>query len=138
MDAVHACVMVEGGRAWLVAAAGTPDAMAAAAASWKASVSTFRLAGSRPTPPPPRATVGLPAPGFPALDRVRGPAIINFFATWCADCRTDVAAVAAIAARYRGRVTLIGVDSCGDNPSDVPAFLQQMRVQDQFRGVVYD
>ncbi len=137
VDAVDAYVMVEGHRAWLVAMVGAPDAVAGAAATWEATLATFRLAGRRPTPPP-RATVGLPAPGFAALDRVKGPVIINFFATWCVDCRTDMPAIAAIAARNRSRITLIGVDCCGDNPAGVPGFLDQVGVQGQFRNVVYD
>jgi cytochrome c biogenesis protein CcmG, thiol:disulfide interchange protein DsbE len=81
--------------------------------------------------------VGLPAPGFPALDRTRGPVVISFFATWCADCRTDMPAIAA-AARRAPRFTLIGVDCCGDQGSSVPDFLAGLGVQGQFRNVVRD
>jgi len=34
--------------------------------------------------------VGLPAPTFPELDRIKGPVVINFFPTWCPDCRTEM------------------------------------------------
>jgi cytochrome c biogenesis protein CcmG, thiol:disulfide interchange protein DsbE len=137
VDSLDAYVMVEGHRAWVVAMAGRPEAVAGATATWETMVSAFRLVGGRPTPPP-RATVGLPAPRFAALDRVGGPVIINFFATWCVDCRTDMPVIAAAAAAHRGRVTVIGVDCCGDDRSGVPAFLRQLGVQGQFRDVVYD
>jgi len=100
-------------------------------------VTTFRLVGAQPSPPP-RATVGLPAPGFPALDRSTGPVVINFFATWCADCRGDMPLIAEAAAQSRGRFTLLGVDCCDDQPASVPAFLQQLAVRDAFRNVTYD
>lgn len=132
-----AYTMVEAGRVWAVALVGTSGPVATAVATWERMVAAFRLTGAAPTPPP-RATVGLPAPGFAALDRVRGPVVINFFATWCVDCRTDMPVVAAAAAEHRGRFTLIGVDCCSDDASRVPAFLKELRVQGQFRDVVDD
>ena len=100
-------------------------------------VSTFRLAGTQPTPPP-RAVVGLQAPSFPALDHVRGPVIINFFATWCSDCRTDAPVIAKAAVKSGGRITVIGVDCCGDQHSAVAGFLRELNGQDQFREIAYD
>ena len=95
---------------------GSPGAVASANATWETMVSTFRLVGARPTPPQ-RAAVGLPAPSFPLLERVKGPVVINFFATWCLDCRTDMPIIASSLARNRGRFSLIGVDCCADNQS---------------------
>jgi thiol-disulfide isomerase/thioredoxin len=137
IEALDAYVMLEGRRAWVAALVGAPDAVTAAARTWEQMVSTFRLVGARPTPPP-RATVGLPAPSFPLLDRARGPVVINFFATWCADCRSDMPLIAKAAAADRGRFTLIGVDCCHDDASAVPGFLNQLGVQGQFRSVAYD
>jgi thioredoxin-like negative regulator of GroEL len=37
--------------------------------------------------------------------------IVNFFASWCPDCRAELGAVATIARRTTGRVAVIGVDS---------------------------
>ena len=67
-------------------------------------VSTLRLVGARPTPPP-RAAVGLLAPGFPLLERVKRPVVTTFFATRCVDCRTDMPIIARAEARERGRFT---------------------------------
>ena len=136
-EAIVAYVMIEDRRAWEVAMAGPPQAVMAATAAFDEMVTTFRLVGARPTPPP-RAMVGLPAPGFPALDRTPGPVVINFFATWCADCRGDMPQIATVAAESRGRFTLLGVDCCDDQPSAVPSFLRQLGVAEAFRNVTYD
>ena len=72
--------------------------------------------------PPPLLKTGTAAPAFslPALhggDPVtladyRGtPVIVNFFASWCRDCREELAAVATAARDADGRVAVIGVDS---------------------------
>jgi cytochrome c biogenesis protein CcmG, thiol:disulfide interchange protein DsbE len=73
-------------------------------------------------PPPPTLRVGTVAPPF-TLPNLRGgtpvslaafrgtPVILNFFASWCPDCRAELAAVATIARRAGGRVAVIGVDS---------------------------
>jgi len=134
---IAAYVMIDGGRAWEVAIAGPPAAVAAATTTFDQMVATFRLVGVQPSPPP-RATVGLPAPGFPALDRSPGPVVINFFATWCADCRGDMPEIARVAAQSRGRFTLLAVDCCADQPSSVPSFLQELAVRDAFRNVTFD
>jgi cytochrome c biogenesis protein CcmG, thiol:disulfide interchange protein DsbE len=134
-QAIVAYLMIEGSRAWEVAIAGPPEAVTAATAAFDRMVATFRLSGARPTPPP-RAAVGLPAPGFPALDRVSGPVVINFFATWCADCRADMPTIARAAAQHR--FTLLGVDCCDDQPSGVGSFLKQLGVAGAFRSVTYD
>jgi cytochrome c biogenesis protein CcmG/thiol:disulfide interchange protein DsbE len=136
-EEIVAYVMIEGHRAWEVAMAGPPQPVTAATATFDEMATTFRLVGARPSPPP-RATVGLPAPGFPALDRTAGPAVISFFATWCADCRGDMPLIAKAAAQSRGRFTLLGVDCCDDEPTSVPAFLKQLGVWDAFRNVTYD
>jgi cytochrome c biogenesis protein CcmG, thiol:disulfide interchange protein DsbE len=72
--------------------------------------------------PPPVLKAGTPAPAFslPALrggDPVtlaayqRTPVIVNFFASWCPDCRQELAAMATVAREAGGRVAVIGVDS---------------------------
>lgn len=134
---IVAYVMVEGRRVWAVALVGATGTVAANQSTWEKMVATFRLTGTHPTPPA-RATVGLPAPSFPALDRINGPIVINFFATWCVDCRTDMPTIARAAAEHGGRFTLIGVDCCGDNASSVSSFLRELGVQGEFRTVIYD
>ena len=44
------------------------------------------------------------------LARLRGrPVVVNFFASWCAPCKTEGAAFAHVASEYRGRVRFLGV-----------------------------
>ena len=73
-------------------------------------------------PPPPLLQAGTTAPTFslPALQgsspvslsTFRGkPVIVNFFASWCRDCRAELDAVARVAQATSGQVTVIGVDS---------------------------
>jgi thiol-disulfide isomerase/thioredoxin len=137
LQEIQAYVTIEGGLAWEVAMAGPSQPVAAATATFDQMVSTFRLLGAQPSPPP-RASAGLPAPGFPALQRATGPVVVNFFATWCADCRGDMPVIAKAAAQSGGRFTVLGVDCCDDQRSSVPGFLQQLGVQGAFRNVTYD
>jgi cytochrome c biogenesis protein CcmG/thiol:disulfide interchange protein DsbE len=134
---IEAYVTIAGGLAWEVAMAGPSAAASTATATFDQMASTFRLLGAQPSPPP-RASVGLPAPAFPALARTAGPVVVNFFASWCADCRTDMPEIAKAAAQGGGRFTLLGVDCCDDQQSSVPGFLQQLGVRDSFRNVTYD
>lgn len=73
-------------------------------------------------PPPPTLKPGTAAPAFalPALggggtvslSAFRGtPVIVNFFASWCRDCRAELDAVATVARNNAGRVAVVGVDS---------------------------
>jgi hypothetical protein len=134
---MEAYVMLESGRAWTLVLAGAPDQVDAARNDFERMALSFRLVGARPSPPG-RATVGMPAPPFPELDRIKGPVIINFFATWCPDCRSEMPLMARRAGVSHGRFTLLGVDCCNDSPSGVPGFLEGMGVQNDFRHLAYD
>ena len=72
--------------------------------------------------PPPVLRPGTVAPGFSlpslagtspiSLASFRGkPVIVNFFASWCHDCRAELGAMATVARAAQGRVDVVGVDS---------------------------
>ena len=82
--------------------------------------------------PPPTLKPGTIAPAFSlpqlgggdavSLASVRGsPVIVNFFASWCPDCRAELGAMATVARASAGHVAVIGVDS---NESSVAAATQ--------------
>jgi thiol-disulfide isomerase/thioredoxin len=50
-----------------------------------------------------------------ALGDVRGPAVINLWASWCAPCRSELPAFQRLADRNGGRVHVVGVNT-GDRP----------------------
>jgi thiol-disulfide isomerase/thioredoxin len=81
------------------------------------------------TPDPVRAQAGavgrsfpLPDLGLPcftggdtvSLRSLRGPAVINLWASWCAPCRKELPAFQRFAERAAGRVHVIGVDTRDD------------------------
>jgi cytochrome c biogenesis protein CcmG/thiol:disulfide interchange protein DsbE len=48
----------------------------------------------------------------PALDlsKVRGPAVINVWASWCGPCRRELPRYQAFSQKYAGKVKVIGID----------------------------
>lgn len=44
------------------------------------------------------------------------PAVVNFFASWCTDCRAELAAFGSVSQQRAGHVVFIGVDSNDLNP----------------------
>jgi cytochrome c biogenesis protein CcmG/thiol:disulfide interchange protein DsbE len=68
------------------------------------------------------ALVGQPAPGFAledlaggdttvvVADRAGRPVVVNFWASWCVPCRTEMPALEAVHQRFAGRVAFVGVD----------------------------
>ena len=79
------------------------------------------------TAPPPSASASPPAvpvSGLPdlrltcftgeepvALRDLRGPAVINVWASWCGPCRTELPVMQTLADRAAGRLTVLGVDT---------------------------
>jgi thioredoxin-like negative regulator of GroEL len=43
------------------------------------------------------------------------PVIVNFFASWCPDCRSELAAVGTVATQNAGRVAVVGIDTNDGN-----------------------
>lgn len=69
-------------------------------------------------------TAGIPQ----ALAQWRGQIIVaNFWATWCAPCRTEIPAFARVSQRYAGKgVQFLGISI--DTPAQVAAFQQEFAV----------
>jgi thiol-disulfide isomerase/thioredoxin len=69
----------------------------------------------RPAPPlPSQALVGGPV----ALPALRGrPALVSFFASWCAPCRTEAPQLLRAEALMRGRARVVAIDWSDDTGS---------------------
>lgn len=82
---------------------------------------------------------GKPAPGFylpgltnsaptVSLAEFRGkPLVINFWASWCIPCRTEMPLVEQAYRAHHGTVQFLGIDS-NDSSGPAMAFLRQVRV----------
>jgi len=46
-----------------------------------------------------------------SLRALRGPAVINIWASWCQPCRTELPVMQSLADQAQGRLTVLGVDS---------------------------
>jgi cytochrome c biogenesis protein CcmG/thiol:disulfide interchange protein DsbE len=56
-----------------------------------------------------------------SLTGVRGPAVINIWATWCDPCREELPAMQRLADRAKGKLRVIGVDT-GDSREAAASF----------------
>ena len=55
------------------------------------------------------------------LRDLRGPAVINIWASWCGPCRDELPVIQGLADRAEGRFTVVGVDT-GDSRSAAASF----------------
>jgi thiol-disulfide isomerase/thioredoxin len=53
--------------------------------------------------------------GFDATTMAGRPAILWFWAPWCATCASEAQSISDLADKYRGRLSILGVAGLGDN-----------------------
>src|SRR5690606_472439 len=86
------------------------------------------LAGPPPEPEDPLPAVTLPcfSDGEPvALDQVRGPAVVNLWASWCPPCRDELPVMQRLADRAAGRLRVVGV-VVSDRPAAAAALAEDL------------
>ncbi|MDA8300404.1 MAG: TlpA disulfide reductase family protein [Actinomycetota bacterium] len=82
----------------------------------------------------PELASGRVAPGF-SLPNLRGgrkvslagfaghPVVLNFFASWCADCRAELSAFAKVSSASHGAVRFVGIDTDDASPGKARSLL---------------
>jgi cytochrome c biogenesis protein CcmG/thiol:disulfide interchange protein DsbE len=62
-----------------------------------------------------------------ALTEIRGPAVINFWASWCGPCRTELPVIQSLATTAAGKLTVLSVDT-GDRREAGASFAAAQQV----------
>jgi len=85
----------------------------------------------------PQPAVNHPAPDFTlttldgetfTLSEYQGtPIVLNFWATWCGPCRSEMPALQTTSTRFQDRVAIIGVDQA-EGAAEVQRFVEEMGV----------
>ena len=63
-----------------------------------------------------------------ALNEVRGPAIINVWASWCDPCKNELPFFKSISKLYGGKLQLLGIDVEENNPHDGLKFVAENKL----------
>ncbi len=94
-------------------------------------------AASNPFAGLPKLTSGRPAPAFSipglaggrvSLASFRGkPTVLNFFASWCPNCRAELGAFSTISKKYGSKVNFVGIDT-NDSASKVKGLLASEKI----------
>lgn len=91
--------------------------------------STLAVKGATSAADLPDTTIGcLGSKAKVALSDIKGPAIINFWASTCGPCRKEMPALASFAKKYAGQVSVVGVDWLETSPGDALDLAQQAGV----------
>ena len=100
----------------LLAAAGCGGAQAPGSAAAPRSAPASAVASTNAVP----ATLSfsgktLDGAAFNASTMAGKPAILWFWAPWCATCASEAQSIADLAAQYKGRLSILGIAGLGDN-----------------------
>lgn len=125
----RAGVFVAGGAALALAAgctsaAGPPDAPVTSPFADCAAVPAAAATAELPDLSLPCFTGGQQV----ALTSLRGPAVINLWASWCGPCREELPAMQRLADRTAGKLTVLGVDT-GDDRDSAASFAAEKGVR---------
>lgn len=78
----------------------------------------------------PSVTLDAVGPGDPVdLGAVRGPAVVNLWAWWCAPCKRELPLYAQFADEYAGRVQVLGIDFQETRPDQALALMRTAGVR---------
>lgn len=122
--------------AGLVAYALTPRATTSATGSSTSGHRVVVQGGKGPGKGLPKLASGVKAPGFSlarlgggapvTLASMRGhPVVLNFFASWCSDCRAELHAFATVSNAPHGDVRFLAVDTNDPNPAKALSLLNK-------------
>jgi thiol-disulfide isomerase/thioredoxin len=107
-----------------------PPAVPAAAAAPEASEASEASAGKVKTVVPASLRFTgktLDGKAFDAATLAGKPAILWFWAPWCATCASEAMSISDVAEKYRGRLNILGIAGMGNN-ADMHEFVTDLEV----------